>query len=457
MNLAARLVLLLALLCSGVASGYAADLRVRKSIDALTADELEAYIHAVRKIREKSIKDPTVEFSYAHMAGLHNIPVLFNGACMHWRHEFLPWHRAHLINYEDALRASDPPRTENVTIPYWDWSKKPTGKRYPVAFENDPDAVAAHYGRKIDPELLAILSNTRRTPDPSPPLFPWTEIFKITQGGTIEFMGTASNHGAIENPPHDEMHGFIGGDLLSTSSAANDLIFWSFHTFIDLVWWWRQQTITDTVPCQKCRLNGMRAKTALRKDGPTLVSEVINAEKQLGYTYEFTPDTPPPAPAAVLAARSLSERLPVLADLALKPPAVLRQFELPPPKVATGRIVIALEQTAVPIDLAYRAFVYLHPASVAFDATSVGFRNSYLVGHFAQFANPDLSHPGHAAEREVRMQVDLSAYPALSAAVAGPLVLSVAIHTHQPPGVAAAPPPLLDRNTRIGSASVQAP
>ncbi|MDF3061104.1 MAG: hypothetical protein K0S06_1213 [Microvirga sp.] len=460
---------------AGVASASAQD-RTRKSIDALTADELETYVHALKKIRDKSLTDPTVEFSYAHLAGIHNFPLLFNGACMHWRYEFLAWHRAHLINYEDALRAADPPRTANVTIPYWDWTKKPTGKRYPVAFENDSAAVEAHYGRKIDPFLLAVLANPRRNTTASLPLFPWSEINSISKVGTGEFFGPANSHGAIENPPHDEMHGFIGGDLVSTGTAADDVIFWSFHSFIDLVWWWRQQSIADTVPCQTCTLNGMPAKTALGNNGPTQVKDTINAKDQLGYTYQFTPDAAPPAPATTAAGptagpATFSLRLPVLAELALTSPTLVRQFRVEPPASSAGRLVVAIERVAVPVDLAYRAFVYLHPADQAFDPNAVDFRNRYLVGHFAQFANPHLSHGSHQADREFRVAVDLDAYPAVRSASMQPLLVTVAVHVSAVPAgplaTAAVPvsqaardgvsAPVLERNTRIGSATLRSP
>ena len=63
--------------------------RVRKSIDDLTADELETYIYALKKLREKSATNPNIPYSYTHMAGIHNIPVLFDQACEHWNYRFL--------------------------------------------------------------------------------------------------------------------------------------------------------------------------------------------------------------------------------------------------------------------------------------------------------------------------------------------------------------------------------
>jgi tyrosinase len=466
MNNMMRLLLVVTALIWGIGSASAQE-RIRKSIDALTADELENYIHAVKKIRDKSTTDPSVEFSYAHMAGLHNIPALFDGACMHHTYHFLAWHRAHLINYEDALRASDPPRTSNVTIPYWDWSKAPTGKRYPVAFENDAAAVATHYGRPIDPALLPLLANTRRNSAASAPLYPWKHIAGIAKLNTEGFLGMASGPSGFEAPPHDTLHGFVGGDLCCPWTAADDVIFWSFHTFFDVVWWWRQQTITDAIPCQDCVLDGMKAKTALRTDGPTLVKHVTNAKDQLGYTYQFTPDTSTPTPMAAgptaqvaQTVQTISQELPVLANLALRPPTLTRRFEVGLPSGATDKVAVALEQAAAPADVAYLGFVYLHPASQPFDAASVEFRDRYLVAQFGQWATHH-ARAGHRDNRELRFPIDLSAYPSIKSA-SGPLVLTVAIHLQAKAGgptpmasATAHSPTELERNTKIGSASLR--
>src|SRR5262245_911890 len=441
-----------------IACAVAADVRVRKSIDDLTADELETYIYAIKKIRDKSITDPFVQFSYAHMAGLHNTPPLFNGACMHHTYHFLAWHRAHLINYEDALRASDPPRTANVTIPYWNWTKKPTGKRYPVAFENDAAAVAKHYGRPIDPTLLPVLANAMRNADESLPWFTWTEVAEYAGRATAKFLGTATDGSDFEKDIHDPLHGFVGGDLCCPSSAADDPIFWSFHSFFDVVWWWRQQNTNDTIPCEDCTLNGMRPQTASRPDGPTKVKDVTKAQEQLGFTYKFTPE--PPSPVAMAAARTYSERLPVLANVALQKPALVREFQIAAPRAVAGILTIAIEQVSAPTDVAYIAFVYVHPKSQPFDAASTEFRNRYLVGHVARWASHH-ARAGHTDDREYVIPIDLASYPAINAAMSGPVTVSIAIHIQAKAGgsgrLTAQSPVDLDRNTKIGSVGIRTP
>src|SRR5258708_518674 len=116
------------------AIGFAQEpVRVRKSIDTLTQQELDDYIWALNKVRDRSNANPDDHAGYIWQAGLHDDPEI--GPCEHGSDHFFAWHRAHLYYFELLLRASDPPRTANVTIPYWDWSRPPaTGARYPAAF-----------------------------------------------------------------------------------------------------------------------------------------------------------------------------------------------------------------------------------------------------------------------------------------------------------------------------------
>ena len=423
--------------------------RLRKSIDDLTAQELEDFLHATMKLREKGTNDPTVNYSYAHMARLHNIPGLFDGGCEHWNHRFLAWHRALLYNYEDALRASDPPRTTDVTIPYWNWTETPTGRRYPVAFENDAAGVKAHYGKAIDSELLTVLFRSARNSQASQPIYPWTYIAEIakpeqeqeqerdvdpdadsdpTPDTTTAFLGSESDHGALENPPHDVMHGFMGGALDNTSTAANDPIFWSFHAFVDLVWWWRQQEIADTVPCADCMLQGMPAQTAAGTAGPIRVEDVTDSTGQLGVEYEFRPPGIP-AIRSQLPARTLSARLPWLAAKALERPDVLRQFLTTAPPRADSEFVIELVGVRIPTVLAYVALVFVHPSEVDFAQGSVEFRDRYLVGHFGQWANGHELNSGDVrTTREFRIAVDRDTYPELADSPGAQLSVTVAVY-----------------------------
>lgn len=457
---------------SATAPAFAEE-RVRKSIDDLTADELETYIHAVKALREKSSTNPSVQFSYAHMAGIHNIPELFDQACEHWSHRFLAWHRALLLNYEDALRASDPPRTSNVTIPYWNWSINPSGKRFPVGFENNPAGVKAKYGREIAAADLMVLFRSNRNTAASGPWYPWKEIAEIALNPSYEFFaGPATDHGALENPPHDNIHGFIGGFLTSTSTAADDPIFWSYHTFIDLVWWWRQQRIDELEACGDCSMRGMPIRTALgtrlntEADRPPLLRHVADA-KTLGFTYDFPVTVAMAAPRAQPSPESFSDRYPVLAEESLKKPDHVSSFTVAAPAQDAYELKIDLRDVKAAEAYAYVAFVYLHPLSVPFNGADKEFRNKYLVGHYAQFINLHAVPPEAANTRKYTVAANRSSYPALKVSAETPLTVTVAIHVNgsiadtrpaagvEKPAGRAVPLPALADDARIGSAIIR--
>jgi FtsP/CotA-like multicopper oxidase with cupredoxin domain len=380
-------------------------LRVRKSIDDLTAEELRNYIHAIQALKCKSDTNPLVEFSYAHMAGLHNLENIprFGGACEHGNHRFLPWHRALLINYEDALRASDPPITSNVTIPFWDWSRDPTGRRYPVAFENDQEAVEEHYGEAIAPELLDVLHDSRMSGQ-SGTEYPWASLEQDIVNPTLSLLGFANSPSLFELQPHNTMHSsYIGGDLRYPWTAADDPIFWSFHAFLDLAWWWRQKTVDDKIEFGKESLNGMRSTTAARENGPIRVEDTIDTSA-LGYTYDFKPVVAmPPTDTGAL---TLAERFPAITRQSLLRADHKQEFQVRFP----ASIDDAFNLSIWPIrtkDVSYTAFVYVYPQGTSFDPSKLEFAKKHLVGYFSQW----LSHRQHPNSAfKVTVRVAASAY-----------------------------------------------
>lgn len=61
---------------------------------------------------------------YAFYAGLHGLPL--PSYCQHGTSLFLPWHRAYLYFFEnaltDALRGARDDQTASVSLPWWDWA-----------------------------------------------------------------------------------------------------------------------------------------------------------------------------------------------------------------------------------------------------------------------------------------------------------------------------------------------
>ncbi|TIX69348.1 MAG: tyrosinase family protein [Mesorhizobium sp.] len=396
--------------------GFADDqeLRVRKNIDALTHEELSNYLHALDIVMHR---DPTTVGSYAYYAALHNDPNV--GPCEHFKDSFLPWHRAHLYDFETALRASDPPRTSNLTIPYWNWSELPSGQRFPKVFENE-----ALLNR--DREKMPICTGS---PDPTCQRlpYPWhyldTKVLSVPSWSSPvnpNFGSFSSNqavecrdrlgggYGALEEPPHNTMHSaYIGGLMGNPSTAAEDPIFWSYHAFIDLLWWnWQQRPNHTVDTCLTCKLCGLN----------WTVAQVVNSEKQLKVSYDFTPPAPPPA--TIAAEGAMPEPL-ASVDLALGATEdfVGRRTTLvtiPAKPVTVARAAIQNVRISSPITFQVNAFFYPQSEAATFDPKDRATRERSIVyvGTIWQ------SHDDHATRNALTQSFSVDLTSSLNALVA---------------------------------------
>jgi hypothetical protein len=118
----------------------------RKNIDELTGPELATYEHAVRLLREgaRSSSGQTLFHPALRQAAMPDSTIAGR-----------PWDRRHLEAIEALLRATDPARTAEITVPYWDFTQPASGREYPAAFERagSPLFAAAHDGDsgQLDP------------------------------------------------------------------------------------------------------------------------------------------------------------------------------------------------------------------------------------------------------------------------------------------------------------------
>ncbi len=79
--------------------------------------------------------------SFAVIAGLHGNPT--PSYCIHGNNGFLSWHRAYLLEIENALRTIHC----EITLPYWNWSTSdttgvPEACKDPTYINRDGDTVA---------------------------------------------------------------------------------------------------------------------------------------------------------------------------------------------------------------------------------------------------------------------------------------------------------------------------
>ncbi|MFF2776080.1 tyrosinase family protein [Streptomyces sp. NPDC058052] len=338
----------------------------RRDINALTEAQLDDYVHALGILRARSVADPDDPTGYAFQAALHND--VFVGPCEHGSDAFLPWHRAHLHYFEQLLQAADPPRTADVTIPYWDWiHEQPTGK-FPPSFDkpglSDPDRDLRP--AELPPDTLAIV--TTETDQAQFAGFPDGDPF--------------GDYGRLEEGPHNYMHPeFIGGKMADPGQAAEDPIYWSFHCFIDLMWAeWQRRNGAPPLTSPDLDLRGFL-------DQPKHKSGDFHDTLDLGYTYAYSDQlatafgvgAAPPIPRELVTSKPMES---VSGD---DIPTQLRdterlQFRFSAPPEEGRRLVVRLNELKVPRTGSFMMRAYAHPRDVEF-RTDDDFAERYGVGY----------------------------------------------------------------------------
>lgn len=362
--------------------------KMRRDINAVLQNpgEFDNYIHALNIVRKRSQINPDDPAGYDFQAARHNDPLV--GPCQHGSDLFLPWHRAHLIYFEKLLQATDPPRTANATISYWDWIHPETdGRKFPRAFE------------------LPGLSMSGRNPN-ALPLPPDTLDIVTTETDWNKFAGyplgdPRGDYGRLEYGPHNYMHpNFIGGKMASTTTAAEDAIYWSFHCFIDLLWVeWRRRNPNAVISSLDAGL-----KRAFENQPLNHVRDFQNT-LDLDYAYEYNTalnhdfGIAPQAPVSrvLMEERALQPLFAGRIESELTAKSTIQFAVLKPPAAATAAL-IRLQDLKVPITGSYLIKAFLHPQDVPYVRGNEGFERRYGAGYVALWqahTSPDTEVGGH--------------------------------------------------------------
>lgn len=355
----------------------------RKDINAMIGTtELADYIHAIDILRARSAVDPDDETGYDFQAGLHNDR--FIGPCEHGNDLFLAWHRCHIHYFEKLLQAADPPRTENVTVPYWDWLHKESGvRKFPEAFyQTGLESARNELSRPLPPDTLQIVVQERN----------WNEF-----GGYPKDHPT-NNYGRLELGPHNYMHpNYIGGRMGRPDTAAEDAIYWSFHCFIDLLWAeWQRRNGTPAPTSPDADLRGFLTRPKHKVGDFTLTTD-------LDYEYEYSARlkevfqivSPPAGSAELIETETLQPLFTESVSTEMRKNSKV-EFAIPAPATAPATILMRLRDLKVPVTGSYMLRAYVHPKSVPFDPDNSEFQSRYDVGYVTLWqAHPDGDHGGH--------------------------------------------------------------
>lgn len=483
---------------------YAApqEIKFRKNIDELSADELATFEHAVKMMKIKSAKNIYDRTGFLWQAWVHNCTSVavndkrqyalgsgdnnqlynviqqqlnignniddtasnpFNtcrfekqvkgdgnvtyenpGMCEHRKDTFLLWHRAEFYFYEKALQDADPegrygPSTKNLTVPYWNFTKPPTGERYPKAFE-DPSSPLWFKHRKKNPagEKPAMTEYTS-------PLHMAYLIYKQdwpSFGGYP--VGSAGSAGAFESQIHDPMHDeYVNGYLRTPTTAGLDPLFYSFHAFIDYAlekWieehgaetitggnWFMRGEQDSRLPLPVGFQEGMGKKREPYSDYTKNMgrAELYFDTKRQGYAYqpgpfgEFVPKSLIDAiiakhnqPGATLGdgPQSLfSELMSYGAHGPAAAPNAIFSGKVKIQSLDGKKALIDIVREAGSDDYSFQADVYFHPQSVAADIGNKDFRSRYLVVSASYWAlSGHHDHDGSHGNTPLTLTQDIS-------------------------------------------------
>lgn len=219
-------------------------LTVRGSVENLDANALNALRDAYSKMQQ--ITDSRGWLSWA---GVHGYPQFH---CWHDGRPglgdplpydlFLPWHRAYLVYWEQAMKDQN----SAAALPWWDWTSDgshqngiPDSFSVPQANGNDnPLASGPMPAMKQNPAR-----QTQRNPADPANLPSADHVEKLMHlGNFVDFSKQLQDI-------HDQVHGWVSGDMGSIVTAGFDPIFWSHHCMIDRIWYlWQLQNGANTIP-----------------------------------------------------------------------------------------------------------------------------------------------------------------------------------------------------------------
>jgi tyrosinase len=190
---------------------------MRREITSAAAGTIASFQKAVTWMQGLPGTDPR---NWTNQAQIHNMK------CRHDSWLFFPWHRAYLYYFEQICRvgSGDP----NFALPYWNWT---ITQQIPTAFTtgslNDGTRVAnpatfPHFA--VDPGIVnGILAQ------------PNFLLFAGAQTVLNDPSQFGPGSGGVEQTPHNNIHGWVGGDMGAFMSPL-DPIFWAHHNMVDQLW-----------------------------------------------------------------------------------------------------------------------------------------------------------------------------------------------------------------------------
>ena len=243
---------------------------VRKSVLKLSDAEWQRFAAAMNELKRSGEYD---EFTRRHQrAMLHHTPWTSHGETAgsitrNTAHEgpaFLPWHRAFLLEMEQALRQAEAsirrvgPGEPLLTIPYfpWDnlgskwrssamWSSKRLGgngsSQHGWRIQSGPfKGWRSVLYRAHDKSFVTRSGIIRRFVHEAMPEAAPLDVARYDSAPWDNRNDPGGSYRHAAEQAHDRVHFLIGGDMRAGTSP-NDPVFYLHHANVDRLWWeWQQ-------------------------------------------------------------------------------------------------------------------------------------------------------------------------------------------------------------------------
>ena len=190
-----------------------------------------------RNIANLPANDPIIETYKQAVAAMKNLPDtdgrswnrqadIHNNKCPHQNWWFLPWHRAYLVNFESICRKLT--GNDDFALPYWNWTTSPS---IPAPFwgAGNPLLNTTRVATQTSVANVANVGAAKITE-----ILGQTNFFLFASAAaTTQRQRTA--YGMLEGTPHNYIHNFVGGDMLTFRSPL-DPVFWCHHNMVECLW-----------------------------------------------------------------------------------------------------------------------------------------------------------------------------------------------------------------------------
>jgi tyrosinase len=174
---------------------------VRRDHRTLTSDQQNRFLNAFSQVNMNGALGPLVDI---HANSTHQ---------MHGNPRFLPWHRVYLLRLEELLQMVDP----TVCLPYWKSSEEQAFPSWLLGFTPTVNLMGGSHTVSRNIGAFATLPNA-------------AAVSSVMANGT--FNPFASSLEGV----HDSGHVWVGGTMMSITTAPADPIFWMHHCEIDRIW-----------------------------------------------------------------------------------------------------------------------------------------------------------------------------------------------------------------------------